>query len=380
MSVNIVELGEGSSVPTFSCSTDSTSPTSLTWRRITGDRTISSGVTQMPLPGGQNIGLSWNRRVQVDDTALYVCQAVNRNGTSTSSLQLSIIVPPTITSVFPTPPYYILNSTTLIDIPLGYRGVVLTCLAFGSPALTSLSWIKVAASGQRQIISDTINRDNRLFVSVEIDFRNGFESYNAGDYTCSAYSNDRVSSQTTVFTLRMAESSLPVLPCSVSTETIYFDIRVLDTDCSEWSSTLKQHITFQFLRSIKGILSVNCEECSTDASNLLSEGLVVCSSIVEGAALFRGVISDSSLQHTENIFCALSNWHQVGSAIIINDNLHQVDSECNLMSSQEGPECARSTVDSALISTVAGSSSAFGLLVVVALVGFVVFAQIVHNR
>lgn len=344
---------------------------------------IPSGVTQNPLPDGpQNVGLIWSRRVQVDDTALYVCQAVNRNGMSTSSLKLSIVVPPTITSVFSTYPYFFLNSTT-VSVPTNYREAVLTCLAYGSPAITSLSWVKITESGQKQIISDTTNRDSRLFVFVEIVFENGFQSSDAGNYSCIPYINDRALPHTAVYTITRGFTVHPV-QCSVNTDVVYFEIRVLNTSCGEWDPTLKQLITFQILRSIKGILAVNCDECSVDDTNLVSNGLVMCSSKVEGAALFRGLISNSARQNIKNIFCALRNWQQVRPAIIINDSLRQVDRRCNLMMSSQndlsGPECGFAVVESALTSTVAGSTSAVGLLALVALVGFVVFAQIIRTR
>jgi hypothetical protein len=344
---------------------------------------IPNDVSQNPLPGGQNLGLIWNRRVFLSDSGRYTCRARNNDGTSTVILDLAVTVPPAIIAMFPTVPYYYANNSDTLAIPLGYHEVVLTCLAFGSSALISMGWVRYTLRGQRQVVASTNNRDNVLFLSSEVSFPRGFQSTDEGEYSCSAYSSDMTFTHNFDFTFTSGGSYLPALPCRASTKRVYFIIRVLSTQCGVWDSSWRKHIALQFQRTIKAIIAVNCQQCFIDAISL---NPVTCSMEVERAALFRGEISGQNVEQVKSILCALSNWHQVGSVVIINDTLHHVDASCDLLaSSHNATECSGvPEVDSideiAQTNIVAGVSSIAGAVVIIALVGFAIFAVAIRVK
>lgn len=250
-----------------------------------------------------------------------------------------------------------------LSIPENYRGVVLTCLAFETPLL---SWFKNTGTGQQEVISDFRSRGRTS--SAELIFTNGFKGFDVGEYACS--SSDSLS-QITIFTIGLGDSGPSVPSCSLDSTTRLFQIRVLGTRCSRWDENLKQVIKSQFLRSIMAILLVLCVECSFNADNLRIIDGPVCSSQIEGAALFRGIIADSRIA-----FCDLMSWQQSGPIVVIDDSLHLVDQHCDLIvTSLTTPECLvqKSASESGmLITIVAGSASGLGLV----LVGFILLVLI----
>lgn len=272
----------------------------------------------------------------------------------------------TIFSIFSTPPYFV-NSLKL-RIPANYAGVVLTCSAFAAP---ELNWFKNTEIGRESTTSNIRNGEG--VTSAELIFRNGFKAINAGEYICSA---DVVSSQTAIFTIDLGDAQLSEPSCSVDSPSRLFQIRVLDTPCNEWDASLKQLIKYQFLRSIIVILSTQCDECSINDDNLMITHGPICSSERKRAALFRGIIANSSIA-----FCALNTWQRSGPVMVINNNLHIVDRLCNSkITSLYAPECQASVGESAMIGDIVfiGAASGFGLLV--ALVGCIGFVFIIRSR
>ena len=95
-----VSLYSGSPAPTFTCFFNSSMSTAYSWEKVTGDNAIPTGIStsRHSLSGSKNLAssLTWNRPVQLDDSATYRCSTVNKGGTSAATLELSV------TSVFVT--------------------------------------------------------------------------------------------------------------------------------------------------------------------------------------------------------------------------------------------------------------------------------------
>lgn len=193
------------------------------------------------------------------------------------------------------------------------------------PRLTSVDWFKVTGDGALERFSDTATRHRSGFFSAQLVFPNGFRSTDSGNYVCSARSNDRNSPLSAGFMLELQASlpTLPTAPCSVDSNAVYFEMNVLDSGCYEWDANLKQQVIFQLQRSILGVLTVQCEQCSLISDSLMITAQPICSS---QAAVFRGVIS----RDTQDIFCALNSWLQSGSTVPVKNSLHLIDRSCNL--------------------------------------------------
>lgn len=248
-----------------------------------------------------------------------------------------------------------------LSIPTNYRGVVLTCLAFGIP---TLNWFKITERGREQVISNVRNEEG--IVSSQLFFLTGFQSFHAGQYVCS--------DDVPIFTIELGES-LAIPSCLVDSTMILFQIRVLNTQCKEWDESLKQVIKSQFLQSLIAILSVRCSECSINANDLmLTEGLI-CSSQVDRAALLRGIISIA--------FCELNIWQQSGPFIAIDGSLHQVDRHCNLrVTSLSAGECPAHSESAMAVSiaVVSSASAAFGFIVAATAVCCIVLVLVIRQR
>lgn len=253
-----------------------------------------------------------------------------------------------------------------LSIPANYRGVVLTCLAFGTP---SLNWFKITEIGREQLISFITNEER--IISTELIFQNGFQALDAGEYVCLSNAE---SPQAAIFMIELGDAELSEPSCSVDSATSFFQIRVLNTRCNVWGESLKQVIRSQFLQSIMAILSIRCDECSINANNLMLTEGPVCSILVDRAVLFRGSISIA--------FCDLNTWQRSGPIIVIDDSLHLVDQHCDLkISSLSAPECPSMGDNESFLTfnvIVIGSASAFGLLVV--MLCFMVLVLVIRCR
>jgi hypothetical protein len=86
-----------------------------------------------------------------------------------------------------------------------------------------------------------------------------------------------------------------------------------------------------------------CQDCDIHNDELVIMNRTSCSTSVNGAAVFRGVITSTAAQ-TMLLFCELQKWQQAGPLInlAVDQTLFsQVDRTCSLMSkSLNGPECS----------------------------------------
>jgi hypothetical protein len=112
-------------------------------------------------------------------------------------------------------------------------------------------------------------------------------------------------------------------PCSEEkNHTVYFQLHVLDTDCDDWDLAQSKQALLNAHRSIVGVLTVQCEECSQISDTLQFAVEPVC---VYQRAVFRGAIT----RDAQYILCALNTWHQSKPTLSLGNNLHLVD-DCNL--------------------------------------------------
>ena len=304
---------------------------------------------------------------------------------SSQTLQILQIPPytatPVINSIYPTVP---VRSSDLPNldflVPNGYVGMALTCNAFGWPS-PLVEWTMNVNSLPTGVVSITSASANSAIITSGLRWTRGFQTSDIGVYQCvvrkSNTTNDIVASQ--IVTIRESTDSNtppPVSPCTIddASSTIYFQIRVLDTECTSWDSSLRQHIANEFRDEILSIVESECS-CGTIESNYIQILDPECSQVQERAVVFRGLITTSSSSLSENIFCSLSRWQQSGSYVTINNqNLHSVDSQCSLqLQTLSSSECVNAQPKpmnrNLLIYIVAG---AVGILLVVLLLFVVI--------
>lgn len=291
--------------------------------------------------------------------------------------------PPTVFTVFPTPPF-ILKSFAL-SVPLDYEENILTCLAFGVPLLTSVDWYKITNHGNRERHLSTVNTHRSGYSSADLVFPDGFQFSDAGSYVCTATSNERTSAQSSGVTLMLITSPmfLPVtpVPCFAGTDTVNFQIHILNASCNEWDASLIQQVMFEIQQSLVGVVTARCDECIQGSDAIMLNMEPMCNA---QRTIIRGVIS----RETEDVFCTLNSWHQSGSAVRFRNTLHLIDRTCNFkVESLSSTICSGVTTEEVIIepqasSAAAGSAAAVGALLVVAtaVIISVAAAVFVHRR
>ena len=281
-------------------------------------------------------------------------------------------VPPTITSIFPRSPVNTstASSSTYI-VPLGYSGTVITCAAYGWPT-PSIEWQRNGASLPG--LSDSDTESNSAFVSARLRWTNEFQEADAGTYTCVARANDTNSVQTKVVTLKAGVGVSPtIVPevCSTESRDVFFELRVLDSDCHTWGDGLSQHIAGNFLNDVMNAVTAECRDCVVSAENVVLLSSPTCSEEVMRAAVFRGMITTESRGQTEDIFCALKSWQESSPLVLINGDLLLVDQGCSVeLESLESRECSNTPIISMQLLPIVIGAAAGGmtLLLVVVMV------------
>lgn len=79
-------FNHGAPGPTIVCSGDGYLPPTLRWVR---DRDLPHGIFQNNQPNG-DVYLQWLRPMEFTDSRSYSCQASNRNGNSSTTLQVLV--------------------------------------------------------------------------------------------------------------------------------------------------------------------------------------------------------------------------------------------------------------------------------------------------
>lgn len=176
---------------------------------------------------------------------------------------------------------------------------------------------------------------------------------------------------------------LPVtpVPCFAGTDTVNFQIHILNASCNEWDASLIQQVMFEIQQSLVGVVTARCDECIQGSDAIMLNMEPMCNA---QRTIIRGVIS----RETEDVFCTLNSWHQSGSAVRFRNTLHLIDRTCNFkVESLSSTICSGVTTEEVIIeqqasSAAASSAAAVGALLVVAtaVIISVAAAVFVHRR
>ena len=282
-------------------------------------------------------------------------------------------VDPSISSIYP------YNSQTRKDsqtftytVPLSYVGSTLVCVAKGWPA-PEVEWQKGGLPlpmNDTSVVSETVPMS--ATVSARLTWIKYFGSSDEGSYECVVHKPNTVipvASQAVQLRLRNSTQTESPMTCSVQQQSIFFQIRVLGTNCASWN---EQQIADEFHNELLSIIGTECS-CQIDENELQILGSPQCSTKVTGAAVFRGQIETDSSEKTEEIFCSLFSWQQRSPLIRINNQFRQVDSSCSLEASNSlnSEECVTPT------STAFGATETVAILAAVSSLLLLVIAVLI---
>ena len=213
-------------------------------------------------------------------------------------------------------------------VPFGYRGIIASCTS--SMPLAMIEWQKNGKRLSGRVVSYIQDDDNSSPTSAELVSAGGFFSPDLGNYTCVVHRNDTtrivqaepISLNSTDFQSNRAES------CSVVTNDVQFQLRILETGCQAWENDIQ--ISMDMMAEVMLALSIECPNCITSSNDItITEG-PMCSREVMNSSLFRGVISTSDKSRTGFIFCTLSRWQQHKPLVRLGGGLYFVDRSCRL--------------------------------------------------
>ena len=255
---------------------------------------------------------------------------------------------PIINSISPSASIEVSSSTGYL-VPTGFTGVAITCGTFAWPP-PFVEWLYEGHSLPEGVQSFTAEIDGTGSRSARLVFTTGFSSSLNGQYQCVVKERETSSSTSVVrnFELTETKTVTPTAPpsCSTSSSQVIFQLRVLDTDCSSWSNSLRDTTRSAFRDEIMLIAQMECN-CTVSQNTIQITDLPTCSTKVENGVVFRGTIKTSSTIETETVFCALAEWQQANPSININGQLFQVDSGCSLrLDSFSDQECVAVTTPS----------------------------------
>lgn len=266
-------------------------------------------------------------------------------------------------SLAPTGP----NISFHYTVPSGFREVVFTCIAVGRPRLPSVWWSRETARGASNASSNSRVIDSAVSVA-DLFFGNGFSISDAGRYHC--VMQDTLS-QSITLSIAYRNTLVDVIPTScvgtVTSNTAYFETRVLNTSCSIWEKEFRQVAVASYLQNIfaSGFLS-RCENCVLNFSTVLIYP-PACSALVEGGTVIRSKITTEHKDYTEAIYCTLKQWWQLEPLVIIAGNLTLVDRGCffPLSSLYDTRECSELVTFRSQSFTTIGVSAGVGVITLI---------------
>lgn len=268
--------------------------------------------------------------------------------------------PTSITAITPNIPF-IYGSSTSFRVPPGFSRNILTCTAFGWP-LPTPHWTR-NTTGDARIISETvIDRVNLGSISALLRFSRGlgFIESDAGNYTCVVQTNRSGLVQTMVVSLIFEP---PSIDCSLNILTVYFAILLVGADCMAWEKRTSQNISSLLRDELVDAVNNECQDCSITSDHIAVISGPACSSQVSGATVFKGRISTEAFIFTEDIFCALTAWHQNEPRVFIGSTLYSINQGCPLrLISPNHTECVDNNTRFSL------GSAALGAVLVVAVI------------
>ena len=254
---------------------------------------------------------------------------------------------PVIDTIFPS--HGITKGNTAIDfnIPLQLTGTALTCSAFAWPP-PSIQWTR--NSGALSEGMEMHTRTEGGIVTSDLVFETQFSAKNVGMYKCEVQTEEgEVVSQ--LVELHEGPATRPSAPdCpSISTDTLWFQLRVATSNCPLWTSALKSEIATNFQHLLYRVISTQCDQDCSVSRATLSVVSQSCSELIDGGVVFRGALETDSAAETEKIFCILFQWQSSGALVSIDGNQFAVDSQCSpRIDSYEMEECAEDPTESSV--------------------------------
>ena len=253
--------------------------------------------------------------------------------------------------------------------------VIITCNVFAWPA-PSVDWLTPPSSANTIISEST---QSSVHTSTTLQFPiTGFQQSDSGKFYCSVIEMDTSFSQEVSLTATVespATTSPPPSACMVSSATVWFQFRVLTSDCSSWSEATQQRIVEDLRVVFAGGILSQCRYCSV---NLTIES-VNCSQFTPEASVFRGMTSNDEIARTQATFCAIREWFEFQPLIRVNGRLYPIDPNCTLQvdspSGRSNKECTSGTV--AIMSPSSTSGLLAGFISAMALIFISVMVVIV---
>ena len=211
-----------------------------------------------------------------------------------------------------------MSSLKNVFVPLGHKGAILTCVAFGSPT-PRVEWLR---NGQvldtQKMTSDIDNPGESVFVTAKLVL-NGYEftQSDGGNYSCvtQAGSNTSVMSQQILLKPRLIHNVFHTpVRCSLTTDTSFFQFRLPGAICNVIESIKEMKNVLQ------SVVVSACQDCST-----FSRIMILKATCSMNGVLVNGNITIANISERENILCALYSWQNSGPLIQINSSFYLVD-------------------------------------------------------
>ena len=206
-----------------------------------------------------------------------------------------------------------------VFVPLGHKGVILTCVAFGSPT-PRIEWLK-----NGQIMNMTSNVENpgeSVFVIARL-VMHGYEftQSDGGSYSCVAQagSNTTAMSKDILLKPKLNHNNYPPVYCSFrkdsSDSLYYFQLHLHVPSACSIAEKIKE-----MKNVLRSVIVSECQNCST-----LSEIMILNTTCSKKAMLVNGRINITNISERKKILCALNNWKNSGPLIQINGSFYLVD-------------------------------------------------------
>lgn len=190
----------------------------------------------------------------------------------------------------------------------------------------------------------------------------GFSESDVGIYICVLQSSD----MDTVHSIDVFLAyEPPSVGCSLmNSATFYFVIRLLGAECTSWRNYPSGEIASMFIDEVLNVIVTECRGCAITSSNIVVINGPNCSAQNPGATIFKARLSTVATILTEDIFCALTSWHQNKPTLFLREIRYSVDKGCTLRLMSPNEECVATVIPNT------GSSAFSGAL-------FAIFAAVV---
>lgn len=214
------------------------------------------------------------------------------------------------------------------------------------------------------------------FISVELRFERGFMVTDVGVYACVVEGNG---TQLHAVMLEHSETTETAesIECELDSRMFYFQIRVLGTPCSFWDASMLRVTEANLMDAVSISITSQCSDCNAE---IVITNQTACSTVVNGAALFRGRITSSPAE-TKRLLCELRKWQRTGPIIHLSNDrtvFFQVDRTCDVkLKLLNDSECSmESSPLNPLVYSV-GSAAAGIMLIIAVVIGILCYRRYV---